>query len=222
MGNIPVDASSFALWLHQNAPNNCEEIEEAVALLDDLGAADIMKTDDDIVSPPRVSFVELHSDADNTVAEQYPSYSLRSAHQRSGLPDGSALARSQVSFEHVVSHDTYRTSADGYRRCAKVTKPQFFQSYKDQRKNNDLVDVASAYVTKKAVAASNILAEQTSFAVDKQTDLGAWGGMMSQSVLAAEVLPMMVKMQDLTARTSLRRPARHNDLRLITRVELII
>lgn len=79
-----------------------------------------------------------------------------------------------------------------------MVKPQFFQAYKDERKNTDLVDVASAYVTKKAVAASNILAER---GVNDGSD-AIWGGMMSQGVLAGEVLPMMIKMQGLTSRKS--------------------
>lgn len=83
-----------------------------------------------------------------------------------------------------------------------MTKPQFFQSFKDQRKSSDLVDVASAYVTKKAVTASNVLAEHDANQGD--AGLGVWGGMASQGVLAAEVLPMMIKMQGLTSRTLLR------------------
>ncbi|WWC69257.1 uncharacterized protein I206_103195 [Kwoniella pini CBS 10737] len=45
---IPIDASSFALWLHQSFPNYCSDIEEVSAGLDELCSADIMRTDDDI------------------------------------------------------------------------------------------------------------------------------------------------------------------------------
>ncbi|WVW82874.1 hypothetical protein I302_104886 [Kwoniella bestiolae CBS 10118] len=45
---IPIDASSFALWIHQSFLNYCNEIEEVSAGLDELCSADVMRTDDDI------------------------------------------------------------------------------------------------------------------------------------------------------------------------------
>ncbi|RSH93942.1 Cell cycle checkpoint protein rad17 [Saitozyma podzolica] len=45
---VPVDASSFALWIHQSLPSFCTEIEQASEAVDDLCRADIMRTDDDI------------------------------------------------------------------------------------------------------------------------------------------------------------------------------
>lgn len=47
---VPVDTGTFSLWLHQNCPNFCNEIEEVEAALDVLGDADLLKTDDDFVS----------------------------------------------------------------------------------------------------------------------------------------------------------------------------
>jgi cell cycle checkpoint protein len=47
---VPVDASTLALWIHHNIPQYCDDIEQLGAILDDFGAADVMRTDDDIVS----------------------------------------------------------------------------------------------------------------------------------------------------------------------------
>ncbi|KAK6903145.1 hypothetical protein I203_108408 [Kwoniella mangroviensis CBS 8507] len=58
---IPVDASSFALWIHQSFPYYCNEIEEVSTGLDELCSADVMRTDDDIwqSSPQAISYA-LH------------------------------------------------------------------------------------------------------------------------------------------------------------------
>ncbi|WVR05388.1 hypothetical protein IAU60_002402 [Kwoniella sp. DSM 27419] len=46
--SIPVDASSFTLWLHQSFPSFCENVEQVATGLDDLCTADVMRTDDDL------------------------------------------------------------------------------------------------------------------------------------------------------------------------------
>jgi cell cycle checkpoint protein len=51
---IPLDASSFALWIHQSLPSFCSKIEEVADAVDHLCRADIMRTDDDIVEPELV------------------------------------------------------------------------------------------------------------------------------------------------------------------------
>jgi len=45
-----VDASTFALWIHHNIPQFCNDVEQLAAIMDDFGAADLMRTDEDIVS----------------------------------------------------------------------------------------------------------------------------------------------------------------------------
>lgn len=45
----PMDTATFGLWLHQNGPYVCYEIEEAGLVLDAIGNADLLKTDDDFV-----------------------------------------------------------------------------------------------------------------------------------------------------------------------------
>jgi len=49
---IPVDTSSLALWLHECTPKFVEDVEQATEAYEDLCRADIMRADDDIVSPP--------------------------------------------------------------------------------------------------------------------------------------------------------------------------
>ncbi|WVQ78580.1 hypothetical protein IAT38_000666 [Cryptococcus sp. DSM 104549] len=58
MPTIPVDASSFALWAHQSFPSFCNQIEEVSAGMDELCAADVMRTDDDIwhSSPQAIAY----------------------------------------------------------------------------------------------------------------------------------------------------------------------
>ncbi|KAL7424215.1 RFC checkpoint protein Rad17 [Cryptotrichosporon argae] len=58
---IPVDASTFALWIHQNFPGFCIEIEQAADAMDRFCDADVMRTDDDIwQSSPSAIAYSLH------------------------------------------------------------------------------------------------------------------------------------------------------------------
>ncbi|ORX33735.1 Rad17 cell cycle checkpoint protein-domain-containing protein [Kockovaella imperatae] len=45
---IPVDTSSFALWVHQSLPAYCTDVDQVGAALDDLCSADVMRTEEDI------------------------------------------------------------------------------------------------------------------------------------------------------------------------------
>ncbi|OCF36625.1 hypothetical protein I316_01877 [Kwoniella heveanensis BCC8398] len=59
--SVPVDASSFALWIHQSFPEFCQDIEQTSTGLDALCSADIMRTDDDIwQSSPQAIAYALH------------------------------------------------------------------------------------------------------------------------------------------------------------------
>lgn len=80
----------------------------------------------------------------------------------------------------------------------KVTKPQFFDSFKTQRDNLGKVDIASGYIARKAISASNILAEKT-IDIDIH-DEAAWGGLVSRGTLATEMIPMMIKIQSASRR----------------------
>lgn len=75
----------------------------------------------------------------------------------------------------------------------KITKPQFFESYKSERTNISNLDVASAYITKKAVNSSIALSEKP---LDAPSTDGVWGGIHSRYNLAAEMVPMMIKIQN--------------------------
>jgi cell cycle checkpoint protein len=82
---IPVDASTFALWIHHNVPQFCDEIEELSAILDDFGAADLMRTDDDIVREAPVScWLTL------LVAVEPSGYHIRAASDCPRVPHGPA------------------------------------------------------------------------------------------------------------------------------------
>ncbi|WWC60908.1 uncharacterized protein I303_103484 [Kwoniella dejecticola CBS 10117] len=153
---IPIDASSFALWLHQSVPNYCNEIEEVSAGLDALCSADIMRTDDDIwQSSTQAIAYALHLSVRGIL----------------------------MSLPSPVP-----------RRSQKATKPQFFESYKLERDNTSALDHVAGYITKKGISASN------AFANGEARDEGVWGGMYDKRVLAGELVPMMVKLQILSAK----------------------
>ena len=80
-----------------------------------------------------------------------------------------------------------------YRTNQKITKPQFFESYKSERTNISNLDIASAYITKKAIQSSIALSEKD---FDTPTSEGVWGGLQSRFNLAVEMIPMMIKIQN--------------------------
>lgn len=75
----------------------------------------------------------------------------------------------------------------------KITKPQFFESYKSERTNISNLDIASAYITKKAVNSSIALSEKP---LDAPSTDGVWGGIHSRYNFAMEMVPMMIKIQN--------------------------
>lgn len=81
----------------------------------------------------------------------------------------------------------------------KITKPQFFESYKSERNNISNLDTASAYITKKAVQASIALSEKEFNTPAKH---GVWGGLHSRFNLAVEMVPMMIKIQNASGSES--------------------
>jgi cell cycle checkpoint protein len=80
-----------------------------------------------------------------------------------------------------------------YRTNQKITKPQFFESYKSERTNISNLDVASAYITKKAIQSSIALSEKD---FTTPANEGVWGGLQSRFNLAVEMIPMMIKIQN--------------------------
>lgn len=96
------------------------------------------------------------------------------------------------------------------RNHQKILKPQFFQAFKDEKRNIELMDTAAAYLAKKGAAASVAMAEIDTITwkgeyADEAPALGIWGGVVSRNVLSCEVVPMLVKMQGLTTSTSFSR-----------------
>jgi len=75
----------------------------------------------------------------------------------------------------------------------KITKPQFFESYKSERTNISNLDTASAYITKKAIQSSLALSEKE---FNMPATEGVWGGLCSRFNLAVEMVPMMIKIQN--------------------------
>ncbi|KAK8869618.1 hypothetical protein IAR55_000185 [Kwoniella newhampshirensis] len=155
---IPVDASSFALWIHQSFPAFCTEIEQVSAGVDQLCAADVMRTEDDMwQSSPQAIAYSLH-------------LSIR------GM---------LMSLPSPVP-----------RKSQKVIKPQFFEAYRTERDNLVALDSATRYTIKKGIVASNILADGNA----NDEILAPWGGLVSKTVMAGELVPMMVKIQSTTKR----------------------
>ncbi|BEJ12354.1 hypothetical protein CspHIS471_0208140 [Cutaneotrichosporon sp. HIS471] len=150
---IPVDASTFALWIHQNVPSFCTEIEELSAILDDFCVADLMRTEDDIwqSSPQAISYA-LQMTVRGTLM---------------GLP--SPVPRSNQ----------------------KVTKPQFFETFRNERDNGKRLDEAAAHMAKKIVASSTAVAD----GILDPEQAPVWGGLLPKVTLACEVIPEAIKIQ---------------------------
>ncbi|GMK55142.1 hypothetical protein CspeluHIS016_0201980 [Cutaneotrichosporon spelunceum] len=160
---IPVDASTFALWIHQNVTSFCTEIEQLSAILDGFCVADLMRTEDDVwqSSPQAISYA-LQLTVRGTLM---------------GLP--SPVPRSNQ----------------------KVTKPRFFQAFRDERDNCKRVDEAAAHLAKKIVTSSTAVADG---ALDP--DLApVWGGLLPKATLTCEVIPEAIKIQSFGRRPLLPR-----------------
>ena len=84
----------------------------------------------------------------------------------------------------------------------RIIKPEFFASFRTERDNLALLNAAAEFVTKKAVTSSVSLSEKATVDV---WDIPPWGGMMSRTILATELIPMMMKIQSLTKREFLPR-----------------
>ncbi|KAK4685335.1 cell cycle checkpoint protein, partial [Tremellales sp. Uapishka_1] len=155
---IPVDASSFALWIHQSIYSFCNDIEEASMAADNICSADIMRTDDDFwQSSPQAIAYSLH-------------LTIRGALM--ALP--SPVPRNKQ----------------------KVLKPQFFEAFRSERDNAQLLNTATGYMVTKGIAASTLLSERDFH----EEGEAPWGGMLGKSALAGEMIPMMVKIQSASLR----------------------
>lgn len=49
IASVPVDTATFTLWIHQNLPSFCSDVEEVEEAYDDICRADLMRADDDLV-----------------------------------------------------------------------------------------------------------------------------------------------------------------------------
>lgn len=189
---IPIDTSSFALWLHENAPKFVNSIDESAEVVEDLCRADIMKSDDDIVSetdPVRDQML-IHA-----VAIEPTGYCIRPQLDHPRHPHGSALPSSQV--RPLNTYAMIRGLSESRRSHQKIIKPQFFEMYRAERDNVSKLDIASGHIAKKAVTASNVLAAKDTNA---DIDQAAWGGLDTRSTLATELIPMMIKIQAASRR----------------------
>ncbi len=87
------------------------------------------------------------------------------------------------------------------RNNQKILKPQFFEAFRQERENGELVDIASGYITGKAVRRSVRLEHDDELQYhpdDVQREGSVFGGILSKVVLATEMIPMLVKIQNLT------------------------
>lgn len=112
------------------------------------------------------------------------------------------LCQGQHDPHHVI-FEALRSST--LRLSQKVMKPQFFDSFRTERDNVGKLDIASAHIAKKAVTASNVLAEKP---LNLNSDQAAWGGILPRSSLVTEMIPMMIKIQSASkSESTVPRPA---------------
>ncbi|WVQ71805.1 hypothetical protein IAR50_001347 [Cryptococcus sp. DSM 104548] len=163
--SIPLDASSFALWVHQSLPSFCEEIEQVSQGLDYLVESDIMRTDDDIwQSQP-----------------QTIQYALQLTLRGAAMSLPSPVPRGK-SAQH------------------KVVKPAFFGEWKRERESLGALESAGRYLEKRGVKASNVLLGQSSDLAGEGAEAasGSWGGLLSRKEMICEMVPMLIKIQNLS------------------------
>ncbi|ODN98425.1 cell cycle checkpoint protein [Cryptococcus wingfieldii CBS 7118] len=149
--SIPLDASSFALWVHQSLPSFCEEIEQVSQGLDYLVESDAMRTDDDIwQSQP-----------------QTIQYALQLTLRGAAMSLPSPVPRGKAAHHKVV-------------------KPTFFSEWKKERESLGALESAGRYLERRGVKASN-------GAVG-----GTWGGLLSRKEMICEMVPVLIKIQNLS------------------------
>ncbi|ODO10847.1 hypothetical protein I350_01446 [Cryptococcus amylolentus CBS 6273] len=149
--SIPLDASSFALWVHQSLPSFCEEIEQVSQGLDYLVESDAMRTDDDIwQSQP-----------------QTIQYALQLTLRGAAMSLPSPVPRGKAAHHKIV-------------------KPAFFSEWKKERESLGALESAGRYLERRGVKASNGSAG------------GTWGGLLSRKEMICEMVPMLIKIQNLS------------------------
>jgi cell cycle checkpoint protein len=89
------------------------------------------------------------------------------------------------------------------RNHQKILKPEFYEKYRTERNNLELFDNAARYLAKKAVSSSLAHSEVGLGGEEGEDGRHApWGGVVSKSVLASEVVPMLIKLQGMSKRES--------------------
>lgn len=81
------------------------------------------------------------------------------------------------------------------RASQKVTKPMFFESFRQERDNASLLDVAAGHLAKKVVISNAAYADGAT----SENEL-VWGGVSAKTTLATETVPMAIKIQSLSQR----------------------
>ncbi|TYJ56703.1 hypothetical protein B9479_002634 [Cryptococcus floricola] len=163
--SIPLDASSFALWVHQSLPSFCEEIEQVSQGLDYLVESDAMRTDDDIwQSQP-----------------QTIQYALQLTLRGAAMSLPSPVPRGKAAHHKVV-------------------KPDFFSEWKKERESLGALESAGRYLERRGVKASNVQLGQVTGVQDVGEGAagGTWGGLLSRKEMICEMVPMLIKIQNLS------------------------
>jgi cell cycle checkpoint protein len=176
-------------------------VEQVAEGIDDLCRSDIMRTDDDFVraSHPRSLRGKMLREP---VAIEPTSYRLLLAFDYPRNYNGSAQSSPSVCAHHL--EEQTRTDLM-HRGKQKVVKPQFFEAFRKERDNYELLNTAAGYIAKKGVLACTVMAlkeedEVIGMSAVDEYDLEGrpWGGMLSKTVLAVEMIPMMIKIQAMS------------------------
>jgi cell cycle checkpoint protein len=139
------------------------------------------------------------------VAIEPTSYRLLLALEYPRNYHGSAQSSPSVCTPHLGE----QTRTDlMHRDKQKVVKPQFFEAFRKERDNYELLNTAAGYIAKKGVLACTAMAlkeEDEEMEMSAVNEYGVegmegrpWGGMLSKTVLAVEMIPMMIKIQAMS------------------------
>lgn len=202
IASVPVDTATFTLWIHQNLPSFCSDVEEVEEAYDDICRADLMRADDDLVGAMGSKY-----DRRSANSEPFPCFIVAKVATRHCLcfsccstrrSEWSSDSRTEVGSAFPRSSVGILTPIRDARNHQKIVKPQFFEYLRMKRGRQESVTAAGKWLIARSVARQGLLSlEDTQ---DDNESYGRWGGQLSQSVLATEIMPCLRLLKKTGAR----------------------
>lgn len=179
------------LWLHQSLPSFCSEVEQVHEALEDIGRADLMRADDDLVSlarsrqclPSALTLIFKCLVVAKISAGDRLCFSCCCAWN---IEWPAASCSEVIVARPKIPNDPAYISpcCSTHRNLQKLVKPQFFDYLQRQRERQEAIDAAMKWFS------SRHMARASSRNADGDGDEEvSWGGQTSRGVLATEYMP---------------------------------